>query len=1031
MADIWVGPNETYHRLADAIAASKAGDTIYVRAGLYLNDTATIDHDLNIIGVGGRAHLQATTFIPNEKAILITTNHANVRIENLEFSGATVYEHNGAGIRMQSGNLTLINTYFHDNEDGILTHDDPTATLTIKNSEFARNGYGDGYTHAVYANHIASVTVENSYFHDQNIGHHLKSRAAQTTVTNSVFDDGVGGTSSYAIDMPNGGQALIQGNWFRQSPTSDNPDMVHFGGEGGYYANSAAHVIGNVFVNQMAGGVGIDNAAGTSGKVEADHNVFYGLQGTEVRNGVYAHDNSSKPLAGASDLPAWAPTHSGSYVDVSGIPASADSAAKALAMPSLSVTGTDYWAKGTGMTYTGGAGTNIFHGGYGPDTLIGGAGLNVFYVETSRTSVVAQPGSTDIIVSSVSYTLPNYATTLILKGSSWSVATGNDLGNLLVGESGSTLIGGKGNDTLVVGGSSTVMRGGDGDDVFLFRDATAKGVVIQDFEVGHDKIDLTALALPTASFSDGTLRFVSSGNGADLVLTKSGSASTIAHLDNVPVYALRASDVWLTTPVSQPTPPITPPPTTPPTTSDPTPPQPPATPQEFWAKGTGATYVGGAGTNVFHGTYGADNFVGGTGTNTFYIATGRTTVSAPVGSNSTIISEVSYKLPDNVKTLILQGSSWCVATGNDLGDLLVGDRQSTLIGGKGDDVLVAGSNFTEMTGGGGKDTFVFKDLKAVNSVIHDFAPGVDRIDLAALKLGANAFTDGHLQLLASGNDTKVYVDIDGSGPAAPVMLVTLKNVRPGALSASDFIEDVALPTTPPTTPPPTTPPTTSDPTPPQPPATPQEFWAKGTGATYVGGAGTNVFHGTYGADNFVGGTGTNTFYIATGRTTVSAPVGSNSTIISEVSYKLPDNVKTLILQGSSWCVATGNDLGNLLVGDRQSTLIGGKGDDVLVAGSNFTEMTGGGGKDTFVFKDLKAVNSVIHDFAPGADRIDLAALKLGAHAFTDGHLQLVASGNDTKLYVDIDASGPAAPVMLVTLKGVLPTAVHAADFLFG
>ena len=57
---LWVGPGETYTRLSDAIAASQDGDTIYVRAGTYLNDFAVVNHAVSIIGVGGFARLEAT-----------------------------------------------------------------------------------------------------------------------------------------------------------------------------------------------------------------------------------------------------------------------------------------------------------------------------------------------------------------------------------------------------------------------------------------------------------------------------------------------------------------------------------------------------------------------------------------------------------------------------------------------------------------------------------------------------------------------------------------------------------------------------------------------------------------------------------------------------------------------------------------------------------------------------------------------------------------------------------------------------------
>ncbi len=44
-------------------------------------------------------------------------------IKNIEFENAMVTNDdgaNGAGIRMQGTNLTLLNCYFHDNQEGLL-----------------------------------------------------------------------------------------------------------------------------------------------------------------------------------------------------------------------------------------------------------------------------------------------------------------------------------------------------------------------------------------------------------------------------------------------------------------------------------------------------------------------------------------------------------------------------------------------------------------------------------------------------------------------------------------------------------------------------------------------------------------------------------------------------------------------------------------------------------------------------------------------------------------------------------------------
>jgi Domain of unknown function (DUF4214) len=297
MTVLWVGQAEQYKRLSDAVKAAAAGDTINVRAGTYYDDDVRVDKPLTIVGVGGMAHLQGTGKLANDKALMIVNTTGLVTIENFEFSGASVWDNNGAGIRWSNGDLTIKNSYFHDNQDGILSLDIPNGHLKVVNSEFAHNGYGDGYTHAIYVNKVASVEVTGSYFHDTLVGHHIKSRAAVTTVTNSVLIDGTG-QSSFAVDAPNGGVVTITGNKVVQSVDSDNPAIFHYGGETskGTYATNTLTIDNNVIVNDKPNGYVLGQEL-TPSKFEMTGNQFYGVN--KIANvSVNAHDNvtlSSRP----------------------------------------------------------------------------------------------------------------------------------------------------------------------------------------------------------------------------------------------------------------------------------------------------------------------------------------------------------------------------------------------------------------------------------------------------------------------------------------------------------------------------------------------------------------------------------------------------------------------------------------------------------------------------------------------------------------------------------------------------------------
>src|SRR3954452_24918078 len=213
MAVLSVGSGKPYSTIATAVAAALNGDTVEVQAGTYTNQYVSINKNITLQAVGGTVSMVSSGLIPNGKGIFITSG--NITINNFEFSGAQVADLNGAGIRYEGGNLTLNGCYFHNNEDGLLGGTWPTGTLTVNNSEFAYNGRGDGQTHNLYIGAIANLTIDNSYFHDAKEGHEVKSRALNTTITNSRIDD-LSGTASYSIDLPNGGNAVIQNNIIQQ-----------------------------------------------------------------------------------------------------------------------------------------------------------------------------------------------------------------------------------------------------------------------------------------------------------------------------------------------------------------------------------------------------------------------------------------------------------------------------------------------------------------------------------------------------------------------------------------------------------------------------------------------------------------------------------------------------------------------------------------------------------------------------------------------------------------------------------------------
>ena len=238
--------------IQDAINAAAPGDTIDVAAGTYVDQFLSIGTSITLQGVGGEVLMRETTSPPNGKA-MITESGANVAINGFDISGVAVPDRNGAAIRYEGGSLSLKDDYFHDNQEGLLGAADPNGSIGIDHSEFAANGDGSGSTHNIYIGAIANFSLTNSYIHDAIVGHEVKSRAASNIITgNRIFDNG--GSASYSIDLPNGGNASIASNVIEQGPNTQNPFIVAYGEEGASNPGTDFAITGNTVVNDDPSG---------------------------------------------------------------------------------------------------------------------------------------------------------------------------------------------------------------------------------------------------------------------------------------------------------------------------------------------------------------------------------------------------------------------------------------------------------------------------------------------------------------------------------------------------------------------------------------------------------------------------------------------------------------------------------------------------------------------------------------------------------------------------------------------------------
>lgn len=220
---IEVGPTRAVTTIDQAAKLAKDNSIIFIDPGVYEQCAIWKQNNLSIHGLSdssGQVVFQDKTC--GGKAIFVIRGR-NVTVSNITFKNARVPHRNGAGIRAEGNGLTVKNSAFINNENGILTINRDGGKLTVEGSYFERNGASKtGQTHGIYTGQWSEVVIRDSTFLLTHIGHHVKSRAQLTIIERSKFTDGLDGTASYHIDIPFGGDVVIRNNIFQKGPKTDN-----------------------------------------------------------------------------------------------------------------------------------------------------------------------------------------------------------------------------------------------------------------------------------------------------------------------------------------------------------------------------------------------------------------------------------------------------------------------------------------------------------------------------------------------------------------------------------------------------------------------------------------------------------------------------------------------------------------------------------------------------------------------------------------------------------------------------------------
>ncbi|KMT64639.1 hypothetical protein [Catenovulum maritimum] len=215
----------SYQEVKKANQAIKDNSQVYIGPGIYITGMHIKSNNVTITGSANTHFINA---VIKDKGTFVVSGD-DVTIENIECSQVKASSNNGACIRQEGKDLTVLGVNFHNSQQGILQNP-KTNSLTIRYSRFENLGKA-GRAHAIYAQGESLLIKDSVFLSSKDQGHEIKARSRRVVIEDTLIAS-LTGNDSRLIDISNGGELTINNCILQQGNSTVNKQAIGFGLEG-------------------------------------------------------------------------------------------------------------------------------------------------------------------------------------------------------------------------------------------------------------------------------------------------------------------------------------------------------------------------------------------------------------------------------------------------------------------------------------------------------------------------------------------------------------------------------------------------------------------------------------------------------------------------------------------------------------------------------------------------------------------------------------------------------------------------------